>query len=59
MFELRHVAPLAGAWIEIQPQLPVKTVAAVAPLAGAWIEIGGEDPRRTAQPCRSPRGSVD
>ena len=34
-----YVAPLAGAWIEMDlPQLLSK-IACVAPLAGAWIEI--------------------
>ena len=33
------VAPLAGAWIEIYPAVPVDMISGVAPLAGAWIEI--------------------
>ena len=35
-----NVAPLAGAWIEINP-IPstCKNICNVAPLAGAWIEI--------------------
>ena len=34
-----HVAPLAGAWIEI-PTLALQSARpVVAPLAGAWIEI--------------------
>ena len=33
------VAPLAGAWIEIQLACPVAVICKVAPLAGAWIEI--------------------
>ena len=33
------VAPLAGAWIEIDTANDVKRAAIVAPLAGAWIEI--------------------
>ena len=35
-----HVAPLAGAWIEINTVLGVGSLLTVAPLAGAWIEIG-------------------
>ena len=34
-----HVAPLAGAWIEMLMMEQVKQIAKVAPLAGAWIEI--------------------
>ena len=34
-----HVAPFAGAWIEMfNLALPIKTLI-VAPFAGAWIEI--------------------
>ena len=33
------VAPLAGAWIEIEIELEKKYKHRVAPLAGAWIEI--------------------
>ena len=33
------VAPLAGAWIEIEQSLEDLNGNAVAPLAGAWIEI--------------------
>ncbi len=33
------VAPLAGAWIEIDERKRVDDVIDVAPLAGAWIEI--------------------
>ena len=53
------VAPLAGAWIEIQR---VKTYIgrfSVAPLAGAWIEISANDPLNQLKERRSPRGSVD
>ena len=35
------VAPLAGAWIEIQGKVTIITSNMVAPLAGAWIEING------------------
>ncbi|MDK2941727.1 MAG: hypothetical protein PWP56_1240 [Acetobacterium sp.] len=34
-----HVAPLAGAWIEISRRRSQILKAAVAPLAGAWIEM--------------------
>ncbi len=34
-----EVAPLAGAWIEIQTFCPSGEILKVAPLAGAWIEI--------------------
>ena len=33
------VAPLAGAWIEIQKLQTQQVLGKVAPLAGAWIEI--------------------
>ena len=33
------VAPLVGAWIEIQNVLDEQVVNDVAPLVGAWIEI--------------------
>ena len=36
---LKSVAPLAGAWIEIQNRLDEMEKYYVAPLAGAWIEI--------------------
>ena len=34
-----YVAPLAGAWIEIQKSIELSRLAFVAPLAGAWIEM--------------------
>src|SRR5699024_3318812 len=34
-----HVAPLAGAWIEIANNTGIIRTTTVAPLAGAWIEI--------------------
>ena len=34
-----HVAPLAGAWIEIESTIYSWENGNVAPLAGAWIEI--------------------
>ena len=36
------VAPLAGAWIEINMQMHLMKTFQVAPLAGAWIEISGQ-----------------
>ena len=36
---MSSVAPLAGAWIEINPYLALNLPRPVAPLAGAWIEI--------------------
>ncbi len=36
---LIHVAPLAGAWIEITIEHDLGKDVYVAPLAGAWIEI--------------------
>ena len=37
-----RVAPLAGAWVEIDRLCPVMHRSFVAPLAGAWVEIGPE-----------------
>ena len=36
---LLHVAPLVGAWIEINTDITSLTGKNVAPLVGAWIEI--------------------
>ena len=36
---INAVAPLAGAWIEIDVDLQDEAKLAVAPLAGAWIEM--------------------
>ena len=36
---VKAVAPLAGAWIEIEGKGCACGTVAVAPLAGAWIEI--------------------
>ena len=33
------VAPLVGAWIEINLYKPLYLLSTVAPLVGAWIEI--------------------
>ena len=53
------VAPLAGAWIEIDDFVSRKYQTAVAPLAGAWIEIMRGYARYLCHLGRSPRGSVD
>ena len=53
------VAPLAGAWIEIDEKSCKKHRQKVAPLAGAWIEIPYILPFLVKLYCRSPRGSVD
>ena len=34
-----HVAPFAGAWIEISEEKGRRLIEVVAPFAGAWIEI--------------------
>ena len=34
-----QVAPLVGAWIEIDSGISPTLIAGVAPLVGAWIEI--------------------
>ena len=39
MILAENVAPLAGAWIEIKPEITGDDAKPVAPLAGAWIEI--------------------
>ena len=54
-----HVAPLAGAWIEIVHYVNCKNLKSVAPLAGAWIEITKTICRISGACGRSPRGSVD
>ena len=33
------VAPLAGAWVEIEDMDAKSVIISVAPLAGAWVEI--------------------
>ena len=35
----KEVAPLVGAWIEIQIFFIIQPFISVAPLVGAWIEI--------------------
>ena len=56
---LPAVAPLAGAWIEIQGIGQRKIWMRVAPLAGAWIEISKSLGFVAALIRRSPCGSVD
>ena len=53
------VAPLAGAWIEIEGQGEGLCLIGVAPLAGAWIEIAYQTDHDEVVNSRSPRGSVD
>ena len=53
------VAPLAGAWIEINRKNETKYEVNVAPLAGAWIEIVWMCRKTLMLLRRSPRGSVD
>ena len=38
-FLQENVAPLVGAWIEINSILKRRRIKVVAPLVGAWIEI--------------------
>ena len=53
------VAPLVGAWIEIQNKCQKYGGKYVAPLVGAWIEILLRLWFLRTFLCRSPRGSVD
>ena len=53
------VAPLAGAWIEINLRAAKLEYIGVAPLAGAWIEIDYGSGFWWNGTCRSPCGSVD
>ena len=53
------VAPLAGAWIEIDIKEWIARREGVAPLAGAWIEILCNMFPGRSNKSRSPRGSVD
>ena len=56
---LTLVAPLAGAWIEINYVPDTTLLHSVAPLAGAWIEIFVYNQPYIHYKGRSPRGSVD
>ena len=53
------VAPLVGAWIEINLWADVNQANEVAPLVGAWIEINLWADVNQANESRSPCGSVD
>ena len=59
MSDYYFVAPLAGAWIEINVAVISSMDNLVAPLAGAWIEISLLEPFGTFVPRRTPRGCVD
>ena len=54
----RRVAPLAGAWVEIQSTAADEPTLNVAPLAGAWVEIPEPVLLSQGDVSRSPRGSV-
>ena len=54
-----HVAPYAGAWIEILILARLILARQVAPYAGAWIEISRVAGIKRARDGRSLRGSVD
>ena len=58
MLQKISVAPLVGAWIEIERLTERSSKYHVAPLVGAWIEIYGIDLKSTLL-SRSSRGSVD
>ena len=53
------VAPLVGAWIEIDKPEKISDDITVAPLVGAWIEINLEWCTYQYNNSRSPCGSVD
>ena len=53
------VAPLAGAWIEIEDGDLIYVSFVVAPLAGAWIEIRSWQSNFGERMGRTPRGCVD
>ena len=53
------VAPLVGAWIEIDNRAHKTCDSCVAPLVGAWIEITEKQAEEGNGLGRSPRGSVD
>ena len=57
--EEQDVAPLVGAWIEIEIRSENFKLVEVAPLVGAWIEIKSSYSNSEMQQCRSSRGSVD
>jgi len=53
-----HVAPHAGAWIEIKSSVAIRAAIRVAPHAGAWIEIyfPGDSAGTAASPPTRGRG---
>ena len=53
------VAPLVGAWIEMQNKSDQRGRPSVAPLVGAWIEIRQYDKYRDKLEGRSSCRSVD
>ena len=53
------VAPLVGAWIEINEIMKIISEEKVAPLVGAWIEIIKDIYHLSEHEGRSPCGSVD
>ena len=57
--ENRVVAPLTGAWIEIDFGKYWGAACLVAPLTGAWIEMVAPSAALLEALCRSPHGSVD
>ena len=59
MMQYPSVAPLVGAWIEINTGIIMIRTGRVAPLVGAWIEIRYRRDLSPVLPRRSPRGSVD
>ena len=55
---LTMVAPLAGAWVEMEAEGLKVYLCVVAPLAGAWVEIKQNIILQMDALRRSPRGSV-
>ena len=55
----QKVAPLMGAWIEIQYFRDRPALSVVAPLMGAWIEIEEAKPIEATMSGRAPHGRVD
>ena len=53
------VAPLAGAWIEMETVVHREELIKVAPLAGVWIEMSLSEMERSVAIGRPPRGGVD
>ena len=55
----QNVAPLVGAWIEINAVVCITTGKEVAPLVGAWIEIVESATNSIKEESRSSCRSVD